>query len=231
MNMASNIMVENSTAPFQECEFTRAAVTHLGQLVCVTDKDEENGLELFCYVNCNSQSSDLLKQCRGVVFHGEEIVTRAFPYTDEYNNTNLNELQSVIQPDFSKCEFYDAHEGAIVRMFYFKNRWYICTHRKLDAFRSKWSSKHSFGASFKLALETEVENNSQLSAVLPTTSENVLERFQSILDTTKQYMFLVRHNVENRIVCNPPVRPKLYHVGTFVNGRIAKFIINQIKIP
>ena len=42
----------------------------------------------------------------------------------------------------------DAHEGSLLRAFCVNDTWYITTHRKLDAFRSKWASRQSFGAQF-----------------------------------------------------------------------------------
>lgn len=216
-----------NTSP--ESEFTRAAVDELGNCVRITDSDESTGLELFCYVRCGPGDDSLVKQCRGVVFHGDEIVMRAFPYTVEYEHTNGIQIEDSIKSVFDDCTFYDAHEGALIRMFNFGGRWFTSTHRKLDAFRSKWASKESFGTAFKRALEVEVENNKELQQVLPDNKESLLDRFQSILDPNKQYMFLVRHTEENRIVCAAPERPTLYHVGTFVDGQLV--MTENIHIP
>jgi hypothetical protein len=93
----------------------------------------------------------------------------------------------------------------------------LTTHRKLNAFRSKWASNESFGTSFKNALSAEEEINPTFKNALPK-GDNILERFQSILDVRKNYMFLIRNTVDNRIVCSAPERNTVYHVGTFVNG-------------
>ena len=116
------------------------------------------------------------------------------------------------------CAFYDAHEGTLIRMFYFQDRWFISTHRKLNAFRSKWASRESFGTAFKRALEHEVDKNEELRSVIQDGDEGLLERFQNTLDKTKQYMFLIRNSAENRIVCSGVDEPVIYHVGTFVDG-------------
>ena len=42
-------------------------------------------------------------------------------------------------------------------------------------------------------------------------------------------MFLVLNNDENRIVCDCPNRPTLYHVGTFVEGELV--MDDNINIP
>jgi hypothetical protein len=225
-----NIPTPNTETPEStESEFTRAAVEGLGNRVRVTDSDEANGLELFCYVKCGPEDVGLIRQCRGVVFHEDNIVMRAFPYTVEYAHTDDKQIDENIQSVLKDCSFYDAHEGALIRMFNFSGRWYTSTHRKLNAFRSKWASKESFGTSFKRALEAEIENNKALSESIPENGEGLLERFQSILDPAKQYMFLVRHTDENRIVCAPPNRPTLFHVGTFVDGELV--MTEDINVP
>lgn len=207
----------------------RNNIEQLGNRVRLTDKDEENGLELFCYVSCNANDSPDIKKCRGVVFHNEDIVMNAFPYTEEYTEKNTELLEHNLDPILSNCAVFDSHEGTLIRMFFFNGKWFTSTHRKLNAFRSKWSSKESFGTSFKRALEAEVENNQALRESLPVNDDGLLERFQITLDINKQYMFLVRNSEENRIVCMPPSRPTIYHVGTFINQELS--LTENINIP
>ena len=213
ITLASNNTTQN--------EFTRAAVEGLGNRVSMTDSDEEAGLQLFCYVNCNPSDESILKQCRGVVFNNQEVVMRAFPYTLEYGHKDTDNIISNISPILQNCRVFDSYEGTLIRMFYFNGKWYTCTHRKLNAFRSKWASKESFGTAFKKALDSEVKNNDDLRASLPDGDECLLDRFQTTLDPCNQYMFLVLHNEENRIVCDCPERPTLFHVGTFVDGELS----------
>jgi hypothetical protein len=219
----TTLLEENSSN-----EFTREKVESLGNRVRVTDTDEDKGLELFCYVKCGPEDGSLLRQCRGVVFHNDTIVMRAFPYTVEYNHQEGENIENNIGPVFDQCSFYDAYEGTLIRMFNFDGKWFTSTHRKLNAFRSKWASKESFGTAFKQALEVEVEYNEKLRNSLPE-GENLLERFQETLDTAKQYMFLVLNNNENRIVCRAPEKPVLFHVGTFVDGELV--MSEDVNIP
>lgn len=228
-NVETSTTLNTNTPQSQESEFTRAAIEALGNRVRLTDSDEPTGLELFCYVKCGPEDDGLIRECRGVVFHEQDIVMRAFPYTVEYAHTDDKQIETNIQSVFSKCTFYDAHEGALIRMFNFSGKWFTSTHRKLNAFRSKWASKDSFGTAFKRALEVELENNSALRKAIPEGDEGLLERFQSTLDPTKQYMFLVRHNADNRIVCAAPEQPKLFHVGTFVEGDLV--MTEDINVP
>ena len=85
--VADNVLADNTPQ-----EFNRANVEALGSLVHLVDSDEDNKLDMFCYVKCSESDSDLLKQCRVVVFNGDALVMKAFPYTIEYNHTETNQI-------------------------------------------------------------------------------------------------------------------------------------------
>ena len=208
------------------CGFTRATVDTLGDRVRMTDKD--GSLEMFCYDDCTAEDSDLLQQCRGVVFDGEKIVLKAFPFTKEYGHSQVEEVTAALA-DFDSYRFYDAYEGALIRVFYVSDekeegRWYLSTHRKLDAFKSKWASRESFGDRFVQALGVTAGKSPEFTAALDAVDVpddvGVLPRFLATLDKDQQYMFLVIHDEGNRIVCLAPEDPTVYHVGTFVDGKL-----------
>lgn len=201
----------------EESLFSR--VTAEGKIRLV-DSDDETGLELYCYNTCNNDESTFIKQSRGLVFHNGELVMKAFSYTDEYSYKD-ERLPSILS-NFNQWRFYTAYEGALLRLFYFSGRWFLSTHRKLNAFRSKWASRDSFGTLFKKALENEAEINPEFSLSLGE-GDNILIRFQNSLDKTKQYMFLLRNFSDNRIVCDVPTGQEslILHVGTFVNGELS----------
>lgn len=209
---------ECSTVSTVQDTFSRANVVSRDSQVRLVDSDEETNLDLFCYVRCDNNEDDFVKQCRGLVYQGDTLVMKAFSYTAEYNTDELSKLETILA-DFSKWTFYKAYEGALLRLFYFSGRWFLSTHRKLNAFRSKWSSRESFGTLFKRALERELNLNKNFREGLGE-GENILDRFQNTLDKTKQYMFLLRNGQDNRIVCLPPdeKEPLVYHVGTFCDG-------------
>jgi len=221
---ALNLVSEQKTS---SNEFNRENIIALGNLVNLVDSDEEEGLDMFCYVKCDDSDSSLLKQCRGVVFHKNDLVLKAFPFTTEYNHTEFEKINDSLSK-FEDWTFYESHEGALIRLFSFNGKRFVSTHRKLNAFRSKWSSKDSFGSSFKTALLSELEHNESFKQSLPD-GENILDRFQTTLDPTKQYMFLVRNNNDNRIVCSSPIKPTVYHVGTFVEGKLV--MTENVNIP
>lgn len=216
--VSSNQNVESDTQhtpQAQDLEFSRSNIEKLSNNIYISDSDDK--LEMFCYVNCCDTDSDIIKESRGVVFNGNDIVMKAFPYTIEVSHTDTAAISANIT-NFSEWNFYESHEGALIRMFNFNGKWYVSTHRKLNAFRSKWSSRESFGASFKNALWSQEDNNPNFAVRLPEEGDNILDRFQSTLDISKQYMFLIRNTIDNRIVCDAPLLPTLYHVGTFVEG-------------
>lgn len=213
---------ERSDAQASQTMFTRANIVAQESKIRLVDSDDESGLDLFCYNRCSNDEDNFVKQCRGLVFHGDSLVMKAFPYTDEYSHTDIETLNKVMSNP-KEWSFYSAYEGALLRLFYFSGRWFLSTHRKLNAFRSKWASRESFGTLFKRSLENELVANSELAKRLSdATGENILERFQSTLNKDMQYMFLLRNCLENRIVCTPPEgkEPLILHVGTFTNGEL-----------
>ena len=201
-------------------------------IIRMTDSDNTCGLQLFCYERCDKLDSEMVKQSRGIVFSGDTLVMKAFPYTEEIRREELEEYKDKIT--LSECKFYPSYEGMLIRMFYYSEKWFVSTHRKLDAFRSKWSSNVSFGETFVKCLQKEYEHNEAFTTALQDTPEDlsILERFQKTLDTTKQYMFLLLNNEENRIVClNDPTGPGMFHVGTFdaSTGKSVEVDIHIIK--
>ena len=216
-----------------EEEFTRENIEKNKQIKMV-DTDAETGLSLFSYIHCDPNDSELIKKCRGVVYKDDKLIMKGFPYTYEYSEKdNLQQIKDNI--NFETCSFYDSHEGSVIRMFYFGGKWYLSTNRKFDAFKSKWASKDSFGSFFLKALQNEFETNEKLISKITdynkeTDSEDVIKFFaDQILDQDKQYMFLLLNNNENRIVCNASENPKIFHVGTFVNGNLS--MSEDICIP
>lgn len=202
--------------------FSRANIVAQESKIRLVDSDEETGLDLFCYNRCFNDEDNFVKQCRGLVYHGDTLVLKAFSYTDEYSHTET-QIISTLLTNFKDWTFFSAYEGALLRLFHFSGRWFLSTHRKLNAFRSKWASRESFGTLFKRALEHEVVHNENfMSRLKNVTGENILDRFQSTLDKTKQYMFLLRNGPDNRIVCSPPNQtdPLILHVGTFIGPDI-----------
>jgi hypothetical protein len=193
------------------------------------DKDDISGLELYCYTK--NEEDDKLNRCRGVIFDNDKLVMESFPYTKYYTTSETDKtlLQDKLKNLFNECKFYDSHEGTLLRLYYYNNKWHTSTFDKLNAFQSRWSSKESFGTSLKRAIEREYEINENFRKNIPNGEGNLFERFKLTLDKSKQYMFLVRNNHENRILCKPPCHPTFYHVGTYFNRNLS--MTDDINVP
>lgn len=220
----SNIVEQNMST----LSIKRADVVALGKYIKATDTDSEYGLTNYCY-NADLPSDDdefdknwqLISRVRGVVYAGDDIVMSAFPYTEQYTvDTVGSNMWWGVNGGFEKSRFFECQEGALVRMFYFKDKWFLTTHRKLNAFKSIWGSSESYGTSFKNALKSEIDENEYLREKIEIAGAgggNFYDGFKNILDKNKTYTFLVSNTEQNRIVCKAPERPLLFHVGTF-NG-------------
>ena len=201
--------------------FTREAISsNNGIRLC--DSNADNTLSLFCYNKCTVDDTDFMKNCRGVVFNNDTLVFKGFPYTPEIPLSDFESFKGLCTDDFQKYEFYDSYEGALLRVFFWNDKWYVTTNRKLDAFHSKWSSKDSFGDMFKNAVEYQYR---QESSVIHTNigagveDEAVYEKFFDTLDKNCQYMFIACNTFDNRIVCSATEVPTVYHVGTYTESR------------
>jgi len=208
-------------------DFSREFIESLNPAVKIVDTD--GVVDLFCYTNCDENEPEHIKSCRGIVFKGDELVLKAFSFTPEYTSDNFDMLDERF-PDVSNFTIFDSYEGSLIRIFYC-DKWYVSTHRRLDAFTSKWSSKQSFGYHFKSALEHEFSTNPIFKNRILNSKESpeasILDKFISTLDTKNQYMFLLQNNIDNRIVCNAPQYPRVYHVGTF-DGISNELNMNEI---
>ena len=183
----------------------------------VFDRDEVAGLKLYCYTECNNDSDRFVKDSRGLVFHGDEMVMNSFSFCEEYKACDVK-LESVLG-DFSNWSFYNSLEGSLLRLFHFNDRWYLSTHHRLDAFKSRWSSGSSFGELFVDALKREYEYGLRDMFSLEE-NEDIFEAFKNRLDKTEQYVFLLRNTTQNRIVCDAPSKndPGLCYIGCFKNN-------------
>ena len=227
---------QQGTQPVQE--YSRDQLQVQSGKIRLSDSDVVSKLDLFCYTKCDNNESDLIKKSRGVVYNENNIVLKGFPYTEEYttDENSFNELKKTMTKSLDSYKFYDAHEGALLRVFFWQTKWYISTHRKLDAFRSKWASKDSFGQMFHNGLETLLKHKDErfMKFFNPDYSDkqvessdfNLTSEFLNKLDKNYQYMFLVLNNYDNRIVCSSPEEPTLFHVGS-----VRVDLVNNVTKP
>lgn len=178
----------------------------LGDKVGVMDQDD--GLKILNYHSCDRDSPEDLKKVRGWVQDVEtgEILFETFPYTEEYESSEP--IPFLKENVLEEWLVYYSVEGCLIRVFWHKDRWHISTNKKLNAFKSRWASRKSFGDMFREGLVQSNDGN-----------ENILETLLEVLDKKKVHLFLVRYNHENRVVCQPPksTDDHVYFIGSWDN--------------
>ena len=188
--------------------------------------DKLDGLSVFNAIDpAFTLDHVVARQLRGLVVNEteESIVFRGFPYCQDVNVSDSEKVNN-LEIDFAQVKCFKAYEGALIRVFNYNNKWYVSTHRKLDAYRSKWSSPDSFGKMFDDALQYNYHNNSIFKNIIVSMKtentekdETVTTHFLNSLNKNNTYLFLVLNSSYNRLVCKAPANPSVYHVGTFIN--------------
>jgi len=180
--------------------------------------DSDGDIRLFHYVDCDNNSSDDVKSCRGIIRRGDNILCKTFGFTPEISASNMSEVLSNIH-SFSSCRVYDSEEGATIRLWFdpVQIEWRLSTHRKINAYMSRWGcpNARSFGDMFVDALIWESLNGSLKGKFEWNTKKELLTSFFSSLDKYKNYTFLVRNSHETRIVCEAESHPRAYFIGSF----------------
>ena len=149
---------------------------------------------------------------KGVVIEGNAKIMNCFPRVKETTTENIHETWD--DEKLKHARFFKHEEGTLIRVFYSTRGWMVSTQKKLDAFTSKWGSNKSFGEEWVDALGCEHNTTTSLREKLNHT-DNLLPNFFKTLNKSHQYLFLLRNNAQNRIVCLSPSYPTVYHVGTF----------------
>ena len=117
----------------------------------IQQTDHDGVLQIISYSKCHRSSDEKVKACRGLVYEGNKLLFPSFGYTEEYNCDETLPFDSL-----HSSYIFPSYEGTLLRVFYHDkyNKWYISTHRKLDAFQSRWLANDTFGNQFqKLIME------------------------------------------------------------------------------
>ena len=179
-------------------------------------KSYDQDLTLYSYKKCSDDSDIIVKKNRRSIYNKDmRLVVPSFGYTQE-----LNEEKDVdkIKEIFSNCGdkiFMKSYEGTLVRLYNYNEKWYISTHRKLDAFRSRWSSSSSFGHIFRKGLVDSLGETYKEES-----EEKVFEKFVSTLDKNGIYFFILCSNKDNKVLTEIDSNvQKVLSVGMIYNGR------------
>ena len=178
------------------------SISNLGELVEKTDDDQF--LQIYSYKYCGNDGSNDLKNCRGLIYNGDTLLFRSLGFTPEYLESS-QELSEVTSKPVEEYKIFPSEEGTLVRLFNNNNKWYVATHRKLNAYNSRWGSSKSFGEIFEDSLKSFGWTD--------------LNHLTDRLDTNHMYLFFVRNTLENKIVSNPPTDSySSYFVGCILQG-------------
>ena len=164
--------------------------------VSLTDQDTSGNLVNYCYDNCDNNSLNDLKLVRGLIYKNNKPFIKSFGYTPEYTiNTIPDDVKQTITNNFQNLRFFYSLEGTLLRLYWndINDKWYISTHKKLNARNSRWGSTKTYG---------EI-----IDSILP-------KDFYNSLNKDYCYLLILTPNEDNRIVCNTYLN-QLFHVGTF----------------
>lgn len=169
----------------------------------------------------------------GFIYNNDKLVSITLSSIRKYNNTQIDSIEQYFETcDLKKHRFFNLHEGTFIRCFYTGDDWIIATDQKINAFEHRWSSKNSFGEMFRRGIIREFFNGNILQNVetfklltfdSPDSDINaVFEAFIDSLDKSHQHIFLVRHNFDNYIVCDPvdSLSKSVFYVCTFIGQQL-----------
>lgn len=159
-----------------------------------TDIKMTDDNEKICIWNYIGNDKSRFNVIRGYItekMDRKKIICPSLGSTEEFTIEDKKNCFSFMEQWTDEWKWFYAIEGTLVRLFYFENKWYLSTHKKLSAFQSRWSCRLSFGEIF-------IE---YLREIYPH-SENIYSDFLKTLDTDKIYYFILRSNIHNRIICD-----------------------------
>lgn len=193
-------------------------------MISVTDSSD--GLSVHHYADCDIDSPNDIKQTRGIIKEslevresGEEtsseVVCKSFPFTPELR-TNDERLASYFDEYCQRNESFktfEGLEGTLLRIWFREKtgEWYLSTHRKLDAFLSRWSSDYTYGELFVNVLK-DAETKERYPLLKDVSS---FEAYSKLLDPKRIYLILLRSSKANRVVCKTQEKNSIYIVGYF----------------
>lgn len=185
------------------------SISHLKDSIEKTDND--GSLQIYSYQYCDNNSCNDLKKCRGLIFNGDSLVYNSLGFTPEYNESDKDLVSS---DSIDKYIFFPSEEGTLIRVFHSSfddaDKWYVSTHRKLNAFKSRWGCTQSFGEIFENYLK-EIGFDS-------------LDHLIQKLQKEHTYLFFIRNTIQNKVVSNPSqTSENVYFVGCMVNHKTFDF--------
>ena len=180
----------------------------------VVVEDQTIRLTLHHYQSVNENTPDDVKQTRGVIKDEDNnTVCSSYSFTPEYTLEEREKYLSQLT-DLSTCAVFRSEEGTLLRLFFDDNRWTLSTHKRINAFESKWSSHKSFGDLFLEALMHYFEHDGK-GKLQYEDETGLFDQFCNTLQREFNYTFLLRTNAYTKILCDPPSQPTVFFAGYF----------------
>jgi len=183
--------------------------------VVILDRDDTRTLEH--YDVCDEDSAPDVKRARGIIRDETQVVCQSFGFTAEYD-VDSPKWKDLLRECVQTCTIFRSEEGTLLRLYFHGDTWHLSTHKRLDAFESRWSSALSFGELFLQALTHFFIRGEGVGTLEVEKEEEVYDRFCATLDRECVYSFLLRTNADTKIVCAPPAKPTVFFAGQFYHG-------------
>ena len=183
-----NFIKENNIKNYDELKLTLENEPYFLKF-----KEDSDIPELFLiYTQDKSDFTNIItRQCNGIIM--EKHTLKIICYSlEKFIDGNI--LDHRMNTQNMRLEF--AVEGAMVRLYFYNNNWYLATKKCINASKGKWLSNKNF-------LELFIECLSSI---------NNLEKLQERLNKDYCYTFIIIHP-ENNIVVNYQ-QPNLHHIST-----------------
>lgn len=169
-------------------------------------------LVVYNYRFCDGLSEDYVKECKGVIFdRNGNLIVQTIPFIEEMLDV-YKDLDN-----FNDYTIHEAYEGTMIRVFWYEDKWYISTFKKLNAYTSYWGTGSdenplpSFGELFEKRILEKYSH---------------LEEFYSTLNKDYTYLFILLPNENTRLVSHAREDVLLfgvYNKGVKVNETLETF--------
>jgi hypothetical protein len=183
---------------------------------CVKIVDQNEHLTIYSSTDYIKESCTRL-DCRGLIYADNDLICKGMPFAIEYTDETVRTVNLNVED----WRVYDCIEGTLIRVFYFGDKWYTATNKRLNAFHSRWASrKATFGETFAYHLRKLVNESVEQSE---SDVEFLTAFYDAHLDKDKRYYFMMRSSAEERIVCDTGIDPGVLFIGSTLSGCVFNF--------
>lgn len=116
----------------------------------ISESDNNTKLKILNYTG--DKKSDFVQYRGYIIDNNNNLICPSFGHTEELLIDSNFEI-----PNPEQWKWFYSIEGTLLRLFYYDEQWYLTTHKKLSAFRSRWSCKYSFGDIFLKYIDENYE--------------------------------------------------------------------------